>query len=160
MHKNLNKMNNTNAKLSLKDIWELIKYGVTTVVVSVVVFVLPYLLLSGSELSLKVFSGSETTSGWLGYLLGAVILYLVVSNLKDILDSISGLCTDLAKMTDGMSFVKKALLVIIFLAYVRGWTHFPRITFFVTVLLLIPSGFTYDKYKMLLNKKASSDRED
>lgn len=154
------KMNDTRAKVTSKDIWELIKYGFIAVVASAVVFVLPYMLLSGAELTLKIFLGSETASGWIGYLLAAIILYLVISNLTDFLNSISRLCTDLAKMTDGMSFVKKSLLVIIFLAYVRGWHQFPKITFFVSVLLLIPGGFTYDRYKTLLKEKASAERED
>ncbi len=160
MHENLNKMNNTNAKLSSKDIWELIKYGFTAVVVCAFVFVLPYLLLFGAELTLKGFSGSEAASSWTGYLFGAIILYLVISNLTAFLNSISRLCTDLAKMTDGMPFLKKVLLVIIFIVYVRGWHHFPKITFFVSVLLIIPYGFTYDRYKMLLKKKSSTECEE
>ena len=150
-------MNDAHAKLNLKDIWELIKFGFTAVIVCAFVFVLPYLLLSGA---LKGFFGSEAASSWLGYLFGAIILYLVISNLTDFLNSISRLCTDLAKMTDGISFSKKALLVVIFLVYVRGWHHFPKITFFISVLLIIPFGFTYDRYKMLLKEKSSSECED
>ena len=153
-------MNNTNAKLSSKDIWELIKYGFTAVMVCAFVFVLPYLLLFGTELILKGFSGREAASSWIGYLFGAIILYLIISNLPDFLNSISRLCTDLAKMTDDMSFLKKAMLVIIFIVYVRGWHHFPKITFFVSVLLIIPCGFTYDRYKVLLRKKSSTECEE
>ncbi len=142
-------MNSTRAKLTSKDIWELIKYGFTAIIACAGVFVLPYLLLSGAIFSFKSFSGIEPLSGWLGYLLGAVLLYFVVSNLTNILSSLSRVSADLARITNGMSFFKKALLVIFFLAYVGGWHYFPNITFFVSVLILIPGGFTYDKYKII-----------
>ncbi len=150
-------MNNSIEKLTSKDIWKLIKYGITAVIASAIVFVLPYLLLSGAELTLTKFSGSEKASYWIGYLMEAVILYLVVSNLTNLLNSLSRLSADLAKMTGGMSFIKKAILVIFFLSYIGGWHHFPKITFFVSVLLIIPCGFTYDRYKMLLRKKSSTE---
>ena len=153
-------MNNTSAKLSSKDIWELIKYGFTGMIACAFVFVLPYLLLSGAIFTFKSFSGIEPASGWIGYLLGAALLYFVVSNLTDILSSLSRLSADLAIITDGMSFLNKALLVILFLLYVGGWHHFPKITFFVSVLLLIPGGFTYDKYKIIKKEKASSEYDD
>ena len=153
-------MNSTRAKLTSKDIWKLIKYGFTAIIASAVVFVLPYLFLSGAISSFKSFSGIEPESGWIGYLLGAALLYFVVSNLTDILSSLSRLSADLAIITDGMSFFKKALLVIFILAYVGGWHYFPNSTFFVSVLLLIPGGFTYDKYKIIKKEKVSSEYDD
>ncbi len=67
-------MNSSRAKLTSKDIWELIKYGSTAVIACDFVFVLPYLVFLGGGVALEAFVRSESLSRWLGYLLVAVFV--------------------------------------------------------------------------------------
>jgi hypothetical protein len=146
-------------KLALGDIWELAKYGFAAMVACALVFILPYMLFTGAVSFLKESAGTGVDLGWLTYVISAIILYFVISNLAGILNSISRLCTDLARIADGMSFIRKAVLVILFLACILGLNKYPETILFISALLVIPAGFTYDRYKMILKRKASSTHQ-
>jgi len=54
-----------------------------------------------------------------------------------------------------MSGIKRTAFAILLVSYFLGWIHFPTITFFVSALVVIPAGFTYDEYARLLRDKQS-----
>ena len=153
-------MNKTRAKLNLKDVWELTKFAPLAVFTSSLIFGFLYLLYRGASFTLEESIGGTALSGLLWYLLLAVVFYYIISNLTNLLNGISSQCADLAKMTDGLSFSKKALWVAIFLAYMGGVTHYPTITFFVTGILIFPCGATYDRYKKILRDKTSTQYDE
>jgi hypothetical protein len=142
------------ADLTIRDTWELVKHAVTAVIACVIIFVLPYILFSGAEHALEDVAG-EDGPRWMGIGLWLIVLYFVISNLSEVADGLSRFFGDVSKMTQNMSFLKKGIIFAIFAASLYGWRHFPVFTFFLSVLVVIPGGLTYDKYRRILNEKIS-----
>lgn len=141
--------------LTIRDIWELAKHAVTAVIACAIIFILPYILFSGAEYALEDIAG-EDGSRWMGIGLWLLVLYLIISNLSEVTDGLSRFFGDVSKMTQSMSFLKKGTLFGIFAASLYGWRNFPTFTFFLSVLVIIPGGFTYDKYRRILKEKMSN----
>jgi hypothetical protein len=144
-------------KLTLRDIWELTKDAFAAMLGSALVFILPYMLFTGAFFSQEESVGSSAGRGWLAYIVLAIVLYFVISNLEDFLNGIGRYFTDAAKFVEGKSFIKKAFWAFLFVAYSWGWAEYTEVTLFATALLMIPALITYDKYKRMLERKAEND---
>lgn len=140
--------------LTIRDTWELVKHALTAVIACAIIFILPYILFSGAEHALEDVAG-EDGPRWMGIGFWLLILYFIISALSEVTDDLSRFFGDVSKMTQNMSFLKKGILFGIFAVSVYGWSHFPDVTFFLFVLVLIPGGFTYNKYRRILNEKVS-----
>jgi len=141
--------------LTLDEAWGLAKRFFSTVIVCSLVFVLPYLLLTSASKYADAIVSDTTASEWTGYLLSFVVLLLVVFHINDLFSNLAKLFANLANLTKEMSWIKRTAFAILLISYFLGWIHFPTITFFVSVLVIIPVGFTYDEYTRLLRNKKS-----
>jgi divalent metal cation (Fe/Co/Zn/Cd) transporter len=104
-------------------------------------------------------AGDKTFSNWIGYIFSFAVLFYVVLYIHELFSSLAELFTNLANLTKAMSKIKRTALVIMLVFYFLGWIHFPIIAFFVSVLVLIPAGFTFDEYKRLLADRLSTQEE-
>jgi len=141
--------------LTLDEARRLIKRFFSSVFVCALVFVLPYLLLTSASKYANSIAGDKTTSEWTSYLLSFIVFLLVVFHIDDLFSSLSELFANLANLTKAMSWIKRTAFAILLVSYFLGWIHFPTITFFVSVLFIIPAGFTYDEYTRLFREKQS-----
>lgn len=147
--------NPTFRDLTLNEALRLIKRFFSSVLVCALVFVLPYLLLTSTSKYADAIVGDKTASEWTGYLLSFVVLLLIVFHINDLFSSLAELFANLANLTKAMSWIKRTAFAILLVSYFLGWIHFPTITFFVSALVVIPAGFTYDEYTRILRDKQS-----
>lgn len=146
------------ADLTFGDAWILTKTFFVVALACTVIFVLPYLLLTGVELGLESHFGNESVSKWskwAGISLLLLILYMMIKNLSDTFMWFSDLFRQLGERTKGMSFAKNLIVFLSLVLYVLLWQRYPKVAFFFSTLIFFPAGYTYDKYKRLLKKKAS-----
>jgi hypothetical protein len=142
----------TAADLTIRDVWDLVKSAIAAVFACLIAFVVPYFFLYGAGQSIDS-SGNQDISKWIGIAVIALIIYLITSNLSNISGKLSLLFNSIAKITMNMSFFKKVILLSLFYLYYYGWYAYPDITFFISVLVLIPAEFTYERYKNIIQGK-------
>lgn len=139
--------------LTLKEAWKLIKIFFSCVFACALVFVLPYALLTSASKSVDTTVGQRTISDWIGYLCLFAVLLLVVFNIDEFFSSLAKFFADLANLTKAMSKIKRIAFAFLLLLFFYCWFNFTRITFFVSVLVLLPAEFTYYQYKSILKEK-------
>ncbi len=139
--------------LTLRDVWILFKYLLTAEIACILIFVLPYLLFFGALSGLESLSSGVSVSKWLSILIGGIIVYFIVRNLSDLLRNLSEMFAELGKATQNMSFVKKLFMFLLIIFYLYLWRIRPKVAFLIGTLVLIPAGYTYDKYKKILREK-------
>jgi hypothetical protein len=138
-------------KLTSRDVWRLIKYALTMVVLSVICFAAPYYIILG---------GGTLISGRLGcnrdyivnYLYTGIILYVILSNLSYILAYLGEFFLDLSKITESMSLIKKAFIVVLLIGCYSAWRVFPIVMLIILCVFFV-AGFTYEKYRTILKEK-------
>lgn len=142
--------------LTLNEVWRPIKRFFYVMLVCVFVFVLPHVLLNLGTKTVDTMAGYRTFSKWIGYIFSFWILFYIVIYIHELFSSLAELFANLANLTKAMSKIKRTVLVIMLVFYFLSWIHFPTIAFLVSVLAIIPSGFTYDEYKRLLTDRLST----
>jgi len=141
--------------LSPGEVRELVKYFFTVLIVSLIMFGLPALAFFG----LAWGTNSATSSG-LGWsiatvVLGVVVAYLLVTELDGFLKQLGGFFTNLGKGAESASTAKRISFLLSFAIYFYAWSQYPLLAALVSVIILIPAGFTMDKYKQVLARKSS-----
>jgi hypothetical protein len=147
------KSTHTFRDLTLREVWILIKIFCIGVFGCALVFVLPYVLFSSAFKGVDITTGSETTSKWIGYLIYSAMSLWIVFNIHEFFLWIGKWFTDLANLTVALSKTKRTIFAILFFLYFYCSFHFWIITFFVSVLVLLPASFTYAEYKRFLKEK-------
>lgn len=145
--------------LTLDEAWKLLRRLFEAEIGCALVFVLPYLLFFSASKTADAIVGDTTASEWMGYVILIVVLLVVVFHINDLFSSLAGLFSNLANVTKAMSPIKRTALGILLVLYFMSAIHFPRIWFFLSVLVLIPAGFTYDEYKRLLKDKLPAQKD-
>ncbi|HJP19864.1 MAG TPA: hypothetical protein QF468_14560 [Nitrospinota bacterium] len=65
----------TISDLATKEIWELVKYGYTTIFVCTIVFVIPYLIFADAVFGLDFTTYNDSGSKWFSIIMILVIIY-------------------------------------------------------------------------------------
>jgi len=138
--------------LTLKEVWTLIKTFWGWVFACSLLFILPCVLLFSTK-GVDTIIGDKTTSKWIAYLICSAILLWIVFNIHEFFLDIGKWFKNLADFTAALSKTKRIVFAILFFLYFYCSFHFGIITCFVSVLVLVPAGFTYDEYKRLLKEK-------
>lgn len=141
------------SSLSSVERLELVKYFFTGVIVCGLVFIAPAVVLS---YWLPIFSRSgssllKTVVGW-GFI--AFIILLLVTHSDDVYFSIQSFIGNVRKQF----FTGKSLPVGLFwasflLVYFLAFVYVPLPAIIFSGLIMIPAGFTYDKYKKICELK-------
>lgn len=135
------------ANLTVRDIWHLVKVFFRTAFVLMLVFGLPYALLLGTDFGIKTSFGEETAS-WVREIakwgLWALLVYIVVTGLPDILKHLGEMFTELGQAAQRTSVLKR----ILWISFVIG--YFFVFSLWSFILVILPAGFTYDAYTKLL----------
>tara|TARA_B100001971_G_C18090282_1_gene483126 strand:- start:268 stop:780 length:513 start_codon:yes stop_codon:yes gene_type:complete len=145
----------TISDLTVKEIIELVKYGFTTIFVCTIVFVIPYLMFTGTFafFGLDFSADSDSGSKWFSIVMSLVVIYMIVQEFSSVCDKLSEMFAYLSTVTKNMSFLKRLLLIIGLWLYFYLWKVAPELVFFITMLFIIPAAFTFDKYISMLNEK-------
>lgn len=85
--------------------------------------------------------------------MGCYRLILIVFNLSGTLQWFSDFFGDLARRTKGFTRIQSVMAIGLFILYVLGWRMYPEFTCFLSVLVLMPAGFAYDKYRQILRDR-------
>jgi len=136
-------------KIGIAGLWDLVKDYFTTCFVTGIVFLLPYYLISGIEFGLESSFG-KSGSKWLSYSIFAVFLILVVKELDHVFEWFENLFSDLKRRVKGASLFKKLIWFLFLYGSFWIWTY-PTIAVHIWSLVIIPIGFTYDRYLALKN---------
>jgi len=149
--------------ITLREIYALVKYYFTTVFVCLLIFALPWAFFVGLDVGLQSTLPTEKYL-WLSrifsYGLLIFVLYLILSELPDILQRLGELFINLGKMLSRASRIKQVFGVIFFVAYFWVWAKHSTVAFFFFILVLTPGGFTYDRYLILLREKSMEHQKD
>lgn len=151
-------MNNV-GKLTLSEIWILVKSGCAALIACTIIFVVPYLLLySGMDVAEKV--GGKKWVGPLNIIIYVGIIWFLLSHVSSLLLGVDESLVRAGNRLKSMPSWKRIVISLLFLSYFIGWLKLPTATFFLSVLVLIPAEFVYGKYKQLMNSKGSVDPVD
>ena|SRR2546429_5205844 len=126
-----------------------------------------YLLLLGIPYALLVgaFWGAESvfSGGPFSWLLQAAIWGLVVyvvvlifKDLPDVLKSFGDMFLSLSATAANISRVKQLIGLAFVIGYFYSAITFPIVWFWFSVLVFIPAGCTYDRYKKILKQKVEN----
>ena len=151
------------ANLTVRDIWHLVKVFFRTTFVLILVFCLPYALLLGTDFGIKTSFGKETAS-WVREIakwgLGALLVYIVVTELPDILKRLGEIFTELGQVAQRTSVLKRILWISILAAYFLVLVpNYGEATLWFLILVIIPGAYMYDEYRRLIPKKDSREAE-
>lgn len=128
--------------LSLSEYWDLVKYFFVGVWVCGLIFLAPYYLFSAFDLDFV----SSKSRKYLNYIFYGVVLVYVVKHLDRIFSGFEDLFSNLKQKVKVASFFKKALWFLFLYLSFFGFINYFIITIHIYVLVLIPAGFTYDRY--------------
>ena len=143
----------TLSDLTVKEIWELLKYTFKGILICSIIFVIPYLVFTGAVFGLDFAAGSDSGSKWFSIVISLVVFYMIVQEFSSVCDKLSEMFAYLSTVTKNMSFLKRLLLIIGLWLYFYLWKVAPELVFFITMLFIIPAAFTFDKYISMLNEK-------
>lgn len=128
--------------LSLSEYWDLVKYFFVGVWVCGLIFLAPYYLFSAFDLD---FVSSESRK-YLNYIFYGVVLVYVVKHLDGIFEWFENFFSKLKQQVKGVSLFKKTLWFLFLFLWFFGCINYTIIAMHIGVLVLIPAGFTYDRY--------------
>ena len=143
--------------LTIRDIKSLVKDFFTASLTLGVVFGLPYALFLGMDVGLQSSLPVEAYSwfsGFLGFGFLAFFAYILLKNLAKVLQNFGKLLVDLRQAPGRVSLPKQILWVAVFIGFVFIWVRYPGASFLLFCLVILPAGFTYDKYKGRLKRKS------
>ena len=149
----------TFSDLTIGKIKVLIKDFFLACFICLLVFGIPYALL------VTFFWGVESAvSGgqfsWLPRALGlgliALVVVLLIKDLPYTLKYFGDMFTRLSTAAANLSRVKQAIGLAFVIGYFYSAIKFPVVWFWFTVLIFTPAGFTYDRYKAILKRKAEN----
>jgi len=141
--------------LSPGEVRELTKYFFTVLLVCLIMFGLPALAFFG-----LAWGTDSVTSSGLGWSIATVvwcviIAYVLVTELDNFLKQLGDFFTNLGKGAESASIAKRIRFLLSFAIYFYAWSQYPLLAALVSVIILIPAGFTIDKYRQVLARKSS-----
>jgi len=143
--------------LTVQELWQLTKAFCVSAFACLLIFGLPWALFTGldfgakSALSANQYSWLENVITWSIYgLLG----YLLIMNLPYVMKYFGEFFISLGKASEGMSMIKQVLLIAFVIGYFFLWNRYPTIAFFFSILIFLPTGYVYERYKKLLKDKS------
>jgi len=138
--------------LTVKEIWEIIRYFFTAVFICTIMFVIPFFIVMGVEFGAESFLDSGQKK-WIEYIVWFLIIIFLIGHLDELFMGLSDCFRSLGESAKDISFLKKMGLFVFVAFYFFLWLEYVIVAFFFSVLILVPSGFAYDKYRNILRKK-------
>lgn len=142
--------------LTVKEIWTLAKAFFTYSFYSGLLFGVPYLLLTGlfevTE-SISVPFGLPTLPQLIAWAMVGYMVYLIFQDPTYTFKYFEKMFADLAALSGTLSRLKQVALLSFIGGYMYSAAHYTDAWFLFTVLVFLPAGFTYDRYKTIICKK-------
>jgi hypothetical protein len=148
--------------LTFGDAWHLVKYYFGAVFLCGLVFALPYVLLvrMGRAVSSKAGIDPGSYSGWIEAVFWGVVILVLIFQLPDFLERFGTLLMEIGVAARRASVLKRTTGLLLFMSYMFLWQKFPTPTFFFTVFVVIPMGYTIEEHYKVLEKKAIEHEEE
>lgn len=134
--------------LTGRDIWRLVKTGLTAQFACFLLFGLPYLLFWGAALGARQTLGEEVTE-WSGLALLAIMAVFIVWNLGELFENLGRFLLEMGQSLRRASFARRMVMSVLVITYFSLWRRFPTVAFLFSIFVLIPGGFVFDEYKRL-----------
>lgn len=143
------------ADLTIRDIWDLLKTYFAYAVGCTLIFGLPYALLVGAGFGLSALG--VDAKWWVNLIGWGVIALLIVTGLPDFLEDFGTFLVEMGRAARGASVAKRVVGLAFVAAYMFMWQWYATVALFFSTLVLLPWGFTLDRYKKLIREKAEAD---
>lgn len=127
------------------------------------IFGLPWAILSGLDLGLRSTLSEDIYSLWskvFAFAILALIAFLVLKDVPHVFHYFGQMFAQLGNLASRLSRPKQVLLILFVVGYFVAWSKYPTLAFFLGIFLVIPGGFTYDRYLKLLREKSSDEHDD
>jgi len=149
------------ADLTFRDVWHLVKYYFKAAFAFGLVFGLPYVLLFGVGLDVIATIGIESGSyrWWVNILLLGALILVILIELPDFLERFGSFLIEMGQAARRASFFKRTTALLLFVSWMFLGRKFPTPTFFFTIFVVFPIGFTIDEYNKLMKNKACEGEE-
>jgi hypothetical protein len=128
--------------LSLSQKWDLVKYFFTFVLMSGLIFFVPFFLISLIDFGSK----SSESNNYFIYLIYWVALIFIIKYLDEFLEGFERFFSNFRKQLKGASLFEKAFWVLLICLFPLGLTLYPLITVAIWSMVLIPAAYTHDRY--------------
>jgi hypothetical protein len=145
--------------LTIKEIRQLVKCYLTALFACILLFGLPFALIVTLDFGLRTSLTGHEYSWWstlIGYGFLAWFTYMVLSNIPAFFEWWRDLFADLYKWARSVSRSMQILGFIFLVCYTAAWGKYPKATFWFSITIFLPGGFTYEKYKKILKLKAQN----
>lgn len=142
------------ADLTFRDMWRLLTTYFIAALVCGLVFGLPYALLSGVGFGLSGILG-DSFWWWANALVFVGFIFLVVNELPDFLERLGKFLIQMGQSARGLSLLKRVIVLMLFASWTFGWMKYPGPTFFFSILVILPAGYTIDEYRKLIAGKTA-----
>lgn len=148
--------------LTFRDAWHLVKYYFGAAFLCGLLFALPYVLLVriGPAVSRKAGIDPGSYSGWIEAVFWGVVILVLVFHLPDFLERFGTFLMEIGAAARRASVLKRTTGLLLFIFCIFLWQKFPTPTFFFTVFVVIPMGYTIEEYYKVLEKKAIEHEEE
>lgn len=142
--------------LSFGEIWQLVKCFLSVLLGCLLIFALPYALLIFLTTAITDNTTEENYSwvtriAWFGFF--AWLAYMILSNMEGFFLWWKKLFDDLAEMVKKASKLKKIIFTLFIFGFFMLWLRYPIFAFWFSILVFLPGGYTYEKYKEILSAK-------
>jgi len=92
-----------------------------------------------------------------------LIVIVIIAILKKPLDTVKGISkwfSDLGNLLEPFSNLARIIIVLILVTYFVSWFYTPILAYWVGILILIPTGFTYDEFRKIVSARDAGELAD